>query len=51
MDAVGDGARAVGNLVRPDPSVFEFLGLGADVDVMCVDVDVVAGFEVDVTTI
>ncbi len=45
MDAVGDGARAMSDFVRPDPSLFKLGGLGADVDVVGIDVDVVTWFE------
>ena len=48
MDAVGDGASAVSDFVRPDPSLFELGRFGADVDVVGIDVDVVTGFELDV---
>ncbi len=45
MDAVGDRARTMSDLVRTDPTLFKLGGLCADIDVVGVDEDVITWFK------
>ena len=51
LDAVGDRARTMSDLVWADPALFELGGFGADVDVLGVDEDVITRFKLDVTAV